>query len=342
MENSSEIFELIFNRKLEDAATKNYLEQLTAAHPYFSPAQFYLLLRTKKDDAAYDKQVQKTSALFNNNYWLNYLLISYRETGSIFSEAEPGDRAIKETIADLPVETTMVTGVPETTEPSAVLSAQPETAPGSDMVTHDATIADTPAPEETLIPEEEAPVKNTSEVENETVPFAADELPAEPAGDANTAAITTLVNTVTDQYTNNTVQAEKNEPSPEPLLFQPLHTSDYFASVGIKLSEEVNANDRLGKQLRSFTQWLKTMKKIDAGQSGQEPGTEAVPEKTDQNIQTLAEISNKEDEIITEAMADVLVQQGRISKAVEVLKKLSLLNPSKSPYFAAKIEQLKD
>jgi len=40
-------------------------------------------------------------------------------------------------------------------------------------------------------------------------------------------------------------------------------------------------------------------------------------------------------------MADVLVQQGRTNKAVEVLKKLSLLNPSKSTYFAAKIEQLK-
>jgi thioredoxin-like negative regulator of GroEL len=84
------------------------------------------------------------------------------------------------------------------------------------------------------------------------------------------------------------------------------------------------------------------MKKIDTRHSEPLLPSEIASENVDSNIQTLAERSNKEDEIITEAMADVLVQQGRINKAVEVLKKLSLLNPSKSTYFAAKIEQLKD
>ena len=58
-------------------------------------------------------------------------------------------------------------------------------------------------------------------------------------------------------------------------------------------------------------------------------------------IQALAAKSNKEGEIVTEAMADVLIQQGKARKAIEVYKKLSLLNPSKSAFFAAKIEQLK-
>ena len=47
----------------------------------------------------------------------------------------------------------------------------------------------------------------------------------------------------------------------EELLFEPLYTSDYFASQGIKLSEEVQPGDKLGNQLKSFTEWLKTMKK---------------------------------------------------------------------------------
>ena len=128
----------------------------------------------------------------------------------------------------------------------------------------------------------------------------------------------------------------------EALLFQPLYTSDYFASVGIKLSEDANSSDRLGKQLKSFTQWLKTMKKIDTQLSDPLLPAEIGSENVDHNIKTLAEKSNKDEDIITEAMADVLVQQGRINKAVEVLRKLSLLNPSKSTYFAAKIEQLKD
>jgi hypothetical protein len=38
----------------------------------------------------------------------------------------------------------------------------------------------------------------------------------------------------------------------------------------------------------------------------------------------------------------VLEQQGKADKAIEILEKLSLLNPGKSVYFAAKINQIKD
>ena len=41
-------------------------------------------------------------------------------------------------------------------------------------------------------------------------------------------------------------------------------------------------------------------------------------------------------------MAAVLAKQGKLAKAIELYQKLSLMNPSKSAYFAAKIEQLKD
>ena len=119
------------------------------------------------------------------------------------------------------------------------------------------------------------------------------------------------------------------------ISFEPLHTSDYFASVGIKFSEEVKPGDKLGKQLKSFTDWLKTMKKIHNDQ---------LPPQSEQSvivIQKMAEKSNTEDEVLTEAMADVLLQQGKSGKAIEVYKKLSLLNPSKSAYFAAKIDHIK-
>ena len=127
------------------------------------------------------------------------------------------------------------------------------------------------------------------------------------------------------------------------ITFEPLHTSDYFASVGIKLSEEAKPVDRLGQQMKSFTEWLKTMKKIHADQfaeTGSAPQSAA--QTNEQHIQQLAEASNRDGEVLTEAMADVLVQQGRVTKAVEVLEKLSLLNPGKITYFAAKINQLKE
>jgi hypothetical protein len=117
--------------------------------------------------------------------------------------------------------------------------------------------------------------------------------------------------------------------------YQPLHTSDYFASLGIKLNENGLPVDRLGKQLKSFTDWLKVMKKIHPDHLPQ------TDELTEQTIQELAEISNKKGDVLTEAMADVLIQQGKLNKAVEVYQKLSLLNPSKSAYFAAKIDNIK-
>lgn len=46
------------------------------------------------------------------------------------------------------------------------------------------------------------------------------------------------------------------------LTFEPYHTVDYFASQGIKFSQEELPKDKLGKQLKSFTQWLKTMKRL--------------------------------------------------------------------------------
>jgi hypothetical protein len=119
------------------------------------------------------------------------------------------------------------------------------------------------------------------------------------------------------------------------LSFEPLHTSDYFASQGIKLSNLVLPNDKLGMQLKSFTSWLKTMKKTH-------------PEKLPTNnilaevaIQKLAENSNVEADIYTEPMAEAYVQQGKHIKAIEIYSKLSLMFPEKSAFFADKIENLK-
>jgi hypothetical protein len=122
----------------------------------------------------------------------------------------------------------------------------------------------------------------------------------------------------------------------EPVIFQPLYTTDYFASQGIKLSEEVHPTDKLGTQLKSFTDWLKTMKKVHPDK------LPAVDVQLDARIQSQAERSNTGQEVVTEAMAEVLVHQGLTRKAIEVYEKLSLLNPAKSAYFAAKITQLKE
>ena len=66
-----------------------------------------------------------------------------------------------------------------------------------------------------------------------------------------------------------------------------------------------------------------------------------VDEQTDKMIQYIAETSNTNTNIVTEAMAEVLVKQDKIAQALEMYEKLSLNYPAKSAYFAAKIESLK-
>jgi hypothetical protein len=120
-----------------------------------------------------------------------------------------------------------------------------------------------------------------------------------------------------------------------PIEFEPLYTVDYFASQGIKVPDEPQPGDKLGSQLKSFTEWIKSMKKIHAQK------IELEDPQTDKKIQGIAETSNVETEVVTEAMADVLIKQDKIEKAIEMYEKLSLNNPTKSAYFAAKIERLK-
>jgi uncharacterized iron-regulated protein len=121
----------------------------------------------------------------------------------------------------------------------------------------------------------------------------------------------------------------------ESISFEQLHTVDYFLSQGIKIAEAPVINDKLGNQVKSFTEWLKSMKKIHKEKFAEGD------ERTDKTIQEIAEHSNAAAEIVTEAMADVLLKQNKTEKAIEVYEKLSLLNPSKSAYFAGKIDSLK-
>jgi hypothetical protein len=140
-----------------------------------------------------------------------------------------------------------------------------------------------------------------------------------------------------------TDQAEDKQPlqssDESPIAFQSYHTIDYFASQGIRLQAAEMTKDKLGQQLKSFTDWLRSMKKLPTTESG---GTLI---QEDQNrhhlvVQSAAH-SIEAKEILTEAMAEVWAKQGNREKAIAIYDKLSLQNPGKSGYFAARIDQLK-
>lgn len=116
---------------------------------------------------------------------------------------------------------------------------------------------------------------------------------------------------------------------------EPYHTVDYFASQGIKTLLDVQ-NDDLGKKVRSFTAWLKTMKSLQPVQEN-DPG-----EDDDEEIDNGNGDQVKAEIIATEAMAEVYLKQGLAHKAIEVYAKLSLQNPANSHIFATKIIQIKE
>ncbi len=120
-----------------------------------------------------------------------------------------------------------------------------------------------------------------------------------------------------------------------PIENVPFHRIDYFESQGIKLEENKPA-DKLGSQLKRFTDWLKQMKSINPNPAELKPDVAG-----EEAVQHIAAHSNESEEIITETMADVLVKQGKPEHAIEIYEKLSFNNPSKTAYFAAKIEELK-
>ena len=144
-------------------------------------------------------------------------------------------------------------------------------------------------------------------------------------------------NTATEIASTGNAETEKETTvnENETIAFEPLHTVDYFASQGIKITEELLTKDKLGSQMKSFTAWLKSMKKVHPGK------LEEQSLATEKLIQASANESNFNTEILTEAMAEVLIKQDKKDKAIEMFSKLSLINPSKSAYFAARIESIK-
>ncbi len=346
MQLPSSLFDILLKQNFSGLASKDYLQQVASEHPYFTPAQFYLLQQTATTDSNYDEQAAKTALLFNNPYWLNFQLqqinkpvATVKEAPVISMYAENSDNnddvmAIeKETLS---VESMVVEEITVTEDTVTVVEKEDhlfEPAPVAENTDNDDDIVviekDSLSVEPT--PVEENIVNDDAVVEKEILPFASTTV-AENTDNNNDEAITEQeIAPIKIDMTASLNQSADDKT----LSFEPMHLVDYFASQGIKLTEEVQTADKLGKQLKSFTEWLKTMKKIHVAASDTNTG------QSDIAIQTLAEKSNAEGEIITEAMAEVFARQSKVGKAIELYQKLSLFNPLKSAYFAAKIEQLK-
>jgi hypothetical protein len=288
------------------------LQQIAEQYPYFGPVQLLLakkLSTASIDDAdisgQYEEQVQKASLYFQNRPWLHHLL---NDTGNIGSAVS--DHSII-------VEKETTGSDEEQNRPGEVIVNENREV----EIIHEAVIIQQPGvPVEVPATrsEELAEINSNKEEQSNFV-----------AGEEKTTLQT---------EPHFEIQPLKNEPFPSggSLLFEPYHTVDYFASQGIKFKEEEKPKDRFGIQLKSFTEWLKTLKQVNVAEIGAN-----IDSSAEKKVEQMAEYSVAERHIITEAMADVWKKQGNKARAEEIYRKLSLLDPSKSSYFAAKIEELK-
>ena len=314
------ILQHIFNKSSLQQVEAGALEALSREYPYFAAAQyFYTQGLQMGNQPLYADQYQKTLLYFNNPLWLKYQLDQSQTT-----KHDPGARSFTPEVATLEFTTGLPGSSPDLIE-DVVLHQEKDYLNPEEGQIHskgfdniDRALAQTSSEISALV----HPVPHQTQ---------AAENPLQPLNETNGKVQTD----VSLQGTEADATEDHGLP-PGDLPLQAYHTVDYFASQGIKLSQEALSNDKLGKQMKSFTEWLKTMRRLP------EPVVEEVLEKIDDSdVAKYAAHSLEEKEIVTEAMAEVLGKQGKTARAIEIYQKLSLLNLHKSAYFAAKIEGLK-
>ena len=314
----------LFGKATIEECNVDEIKNLTLRFPYFAPAQFLLLEKLKQQGSdEYHAQLQKSILYYHNPLEFQYFISSDRFYTEISFDDEntlPLEQEVevleKESIAvstddygvdsipkEMVQETPPLSSDHNTYDPERQVKV-PDISSLGTLITHDDPVN---------VEQNHA----TNDVELDEIPT----LPHQPQPPESA----------------HPIQPQTQNPKQETeLAFEPYHTVDYFASQGIKLSQEEAPKDKLGKQLKSFTEWLKTMKRLPATQV-----TNAVDAGSETKVQHMAEDSIHQSDVWTEAMAEVWTKQGNAQKAIEVYNKLSLLNPSKRAYFATKIENLK-
>lgn len=301
------ILQHLFQKSSLEEVPLSALQELVNQYPYFAAAQFLLAKKTEQEsNERFLRQVQKANLYFHDPLWLHFIL---------------RNKQTKKDMSSPPVEEAIVvTGA----DPRPEEAGQNQPWPAKEVIEHQ----DAGQPAEEITDE-------LIESKQEEVADEADDLQSE--GKTTSSAEDTSL----PAPEKNREELLKITGTDAELSFDPYHTIDYFASLGIKLSPEIKPDDKLGRQLKSFTEWLKSMRRLP--EAVIETGAEESQDMRDarnQHIEKIAAHSLVEKEIVTEAMADVLVKQGKKEKAAGLYRKLSLLNPDKSAYFAAKIDDL--
>lgn len=238
-------------------------------------------------------------------------------------------------------------------------------------------VAETPvvAEEEVITAEEEHIVEEPVVVEEAVTIVDAIEIPEQEEVnivEAEEAFVTPqpVVATPEPLYTQKKPVATEDDYQPETdeSFILPVYTEDYFLHQGMQVSNKI-PEDLPGKDVSpadeakslmvvmSFSEWLlyfkkrkeqeqeevegqkavKTMWQKEKLAAALEEENEEIPEKV---FEMAVNSITKEDDLVSESLAEIYSKQGKFDKAIEMYRKLSLRNPQKKAYFARKIEVL--
>lgn len=368
------LYQLTGNGNMDEVSL-NQLKQLRDEHPYFSVGQFLLAKKMKTDnDSQFLNQARQTAVYFKNRHWLNFQLqdnipdwftVEAINDEPAVSNEIPSTEAIhveqpdatEEAEANFDLQHQLTEEQFELAELAQAEESEQVSIPANTTFEIEALESVVETPSDTV-----SVIEATNNEEPELMEHAADDQPTNTAAEMSEFQpyqpeektteqeedlIDELIETDNDFtpiHIPNLAEAAQvlekqveDEDLDKLISNEPYHTVDYFASQGIKPSLDDNPQDKLGRQVKRFTEWIKHMKQIgseDALQQMNDPVLEST-------IQNIANTSNSSREIVTETMAEVLVKQGKIDKAIQLYIKLSFLNPDKSAFFASKIQQLK-
>lgn len=166
------------------------------------------------------------------------------------------------------------------------------------------------------------------------------------------------------------LQAAGVEQAFEEPLPQPFYTTDYFSHQGVAIdtalpkaealqpgdADEEADPDRGLMVMRSFTDWMTFFQRSAQVAQEEEESKRAVramwqkeklaaaleeeEEEIPEDVFQMAVASIAPDGVESESLAEILAAQGKWERAVEMYRKLTTKEPSKSAYFARKIEAL--